>query len=125
MNTFEQRSQSRWWPAPVAAALAVIVLAFGAYLAFRPATPPGPPPDLSDARTAVIPIEGMTCAACVAQVRRTLAREDGVYNVEVNLQTRTATVQYDPGRIQPERAVELVNESGYRAGTPAGDEGAP
>jgi P-type Cu+ transporter len=41
-------------------------------------------------------ITGMTCAACVARVERTLKKIDGVVNVNVNLATERATVQVVP-----------------------------
>ncbi|NUP87417.1 MAG: copper ion binding protein, partial [Burkholderiaceae bacterium] len=39
-----------------------------------------------------LPIEGMTCASCVARVERALARVPGVEHVSVNLATESATV---------------------------------
>ena len=39
-----------------------------------------------------LPIEGMTCASCVARVERALARVPGVAHVSVNLATESATV---------------------------------
>jgi Cu+-exporting ATPase len=41
-----------------------------------------------------LPIGGMTCASCVAHVDRALSGLPGVLNVNVNLATEQATVEY-------------------------------
>ncbi|MBI5256931.1 MAG: copper-translocating P-type ATPase [Burkholderiales bacterium] len=43
-----------------------------------------------------LPIEGMTCASCVARVERALKRVPGVQQVDVNLATESATVAMEP-----------------------------
>ena len=52
--------------------------------------------DVQTERT-TLPIEGMTCAACVGHVERALAKVDGVVAVNVNLATERASVEYMPG----------------------------
>lgn len=66
----------------------------------------------------VVPIEGMSCVACVAKVKKTLASIDGVGDVEVNLVERNARIRFDPGRSSPERLVAAINGLGYHAGAP-------
>jgi copper chaperone CopZ len=78
----------------------------------------------AETKTVVIPVEGMTCASCVAQVKRALKAVDGVVEVKVALEQRSARVRYIEGRVTPERLVEAINKSGYKAGTPK-TEGAP
>ena len=41
-------------------------------------------------------IGGMTCASCVGRVTKAVRKVDGVANVQVNLATETALVDYDP-----------------------------
>ena len=53
-----------------------------------------------------LPIEGMTCASCVARVEKTLNRLDGVH-ASVNLATELATVDYDPALAAPDDLVGL------------------
>jgi Cu+-exporting ATPase len=61
-----------------------------------------------------LPIEGMTCASCVARVEKALKRVPGVASAEVNLATETATVGLAEGAA-PESLVEAVREAGYEA----------
>ncbi len=62
-----------------------------------------------------IPVTGMTCAACQARVQRALQKEPGVADATVNLMMHTATVEYDPASVSPERLVETIRDTGYGA----------
>ena len=46
--------------------------------------------------TAKFSIENMTCATCPISVRKAMKRVDGVKSVEVDFETKIATVVYDP-----------------------------
>ena len=61
-----------------------------------------------------LPIEGMTCASCVARVEKALKRVPGVATAEVNLATETATVTLAEGAA-PETLVAAVRQAGYEA----------
>ena len=61
-----------------------------------------------------LPIEGMTCASCVARVEKALKRVPGVATAEVNLATETATVSLAEGAA-PESLVAAVKSAGYEA----------
>lgn len=73
---------------------------------------------------AVLDIEGMTCASCVARVEKRLERLDGV-SASVNLATESARVDY-PRELDPAVLISAVREAGYdarvrgRAGRPHG-----
>lgn len=69
-------------------------------------------------KTLKIPVEGMACVACAANVKKTLTAIDGVTEVEVNLGERNARVSFDPNRVAPERLVAAINALGYSAGIP-------
>ena len=60
-----------------------------------------------------LPVEGMTCAACQANVQRALTAAPGVATAAVNLMTHEATVHYDPGATNPEQLVAAINDTGY------------
>ena len=70
-------------------------------------------------KTVVIPIEGMSCSACAARVKKTLTGIDGVVDVEVNLAERNARVRFAPSKLSPDRLVSAVNGLGYQASAPA------
>src|SRR3954453_20220451 len=59
------------------------------------------------------PVSGMTCAACARTIERTLSGTSGVERASVNLATNTATVEYDPGQVQPRDFVAAIEDLGY------------
>src|SRR5690606_6287907 len=60
-------------------------------------------------------IEGMTCAACVARVERSLRDTPRVVAASVNLATHTARVDYLPGTVTPQDLAGAVASAGYQA----------
>lgn len=72
----------------------------------------------SQATIVTIPIQGMSCASCVAQVKKKLKSIDGVMEVEVSLERRHARVRYLDGRVSPEHLVSAINNLGYKARIP-------
>lgn len=69
-------------------------------------------------KTIEIPIEGMSCMSCVANVKKTLTSIDGVMEANVSLQDKKATVKFDPTKVKPLQLQEAVNKLGYKAGKP-------
>jgi len=82
-----------------------------------PRTPP--PREGANLKTAIIPVEGMSCIACVVEIRSTLESIDGVAEVEVSLEKRNARVTFNPSRISVEGLASAIDSLGYRAGPPA------
>ena len=66
--------------------------------------------------TLKLPVEGMTCAACVGHVERALLGVPGVSAASVNLATETAAVELDSSRVSPQALAEAVDEAGYALG---------
>lgn len=62
---------------------------------------------------AVLPVEGMSCAACVAKVEKALRNLNGVIDAKVNLMARKAYVEYDPDKIGIPQMVKAVEDLGY------------
>ncbi|WP_427912860.1 heavy metal translocating P-type ATPase [Ramlibacter sp. MMS24-I3-19] len=58
------------------------------------------------------PVQGMTCASCVARVEKALAKVPGVQEASVNLATETATVRADAG-VQVPQLRAAVEKAGY------------
>jgi P-type Cu+ transporter len=69
-----------------------------------------------------IPVSGMTCAACSSRVQRALQKQPGVADANVNLMMKTATVQFDPAAVTPDRLVDTIRETGYGAQLAAPDQ---
>src|SRR5688500_16014201 len=66
-----------------------------------------------------LPVDGMTCAACQANVQRALNAAPGVQRAAVNLMTNEASVTYDPQIATPESLVRAVEASGYISRIPS------
>jgi len=61
----------------------------------------------------LLPIQGMTCAACVSRVEKALRALKGVARVNVNFATERASVEYLPGEVMVEDLKEAVRKTGY------------
>ena len=66
-----------------------------------------------DTRRVILPIGGMTCAACVRHVERALGKVEGVSTVNVNLATERATVEYLPSVATVDAMRAAVHNAGY------------
>ncbi|MGD9900875.1 MAG: cation transporter, partial [Calditrichaceae bacterium] len=62
----------------------------------------------------LIPIEGMTCATCVARVEKGLSVLPGASLVNVNFATEQAAVGFKPDELSTNDVVESVEKSGYK-----------
>ncbi|HOB19735.1 MAG TPA: heavy metal translocating P-type ATPase, partial [Candidatus Atribacteria bacterium] len=63
----------------------------------------------------VIPIEGMTCAACANRIEKALSRTEGVLHASVNFATEKATVEYNPQIIRLSAIRQIIEKTGYKA----------
>lgn len=61
----------------------------------------------------VLNVKGMTCAHCRAAVERALRKVPGVSSASVDLAAGTATVVFEPGRMDRDAAARAVEEEGY------------
>ncbi len=66
----------------------------------------------------VVSVDGLSCVACEIPVRHALRRIDGVKSVQVSAATKTATVEYEPAKTNPEQLVAAINSTGCRASLP-------
>ncbi|MEW5984228.1 MAG: heavy metal translocating P-type ATPase [Acidobacteriota bacterium] len=60
-----------------------------------------------------LPVTGMTCAACAANIQRALNRLDGVADAGVNFATNRATVTFDSSLLDVPAIVEAIRDVGY------------
>lgn len=63
--------------------------------------------------TITYPVEGISCAACVARIEKVLGRKPGVVTASVNFATTTATVTYLPDMVTPTELYDAVRDAGY------------
>ncbi len=63
-----------------------------------------------------IPIEGMSCASCVARIETGLNQVTGIDRASVNLATETASIDYAPDQTNPETIYHRIQELGYQIG---------
>ena len=64
-----------------------------------------------------LPVEGMTCAACVGHVENALKGVPGVLEASVNLGTEKASVEFDSAVAPFQALQEAVSGAGYKLGT--------
>ena len=60
-----------------------------------------------------LPIEGMTCASCVARVEKALKKIDGVSVANVNLATEKVSLAFDGSKTDLATLADAVSEAGY------------
>ena len=63
--------------------------------------------------TVTLKVEGMTCGGCVASVTRVLKATPGVGDAVVQLDTRSATVTFDPARTSVPTLKSAIEDAGY------------
>lgn len=68
--------------------------------------------------TLTLPVEGMTCASCVARVEKTLKKIDGVEIANVNLATEAVALSFDPARTSLDVLAKAVENAGYKLAIP-------
>ena len=60
-----------------------------------------------------LPLQGMSCASCVAKIEDGLSRLDGVEAAKVNFAAKRADVTFDPKRVQAADLINTVRDLGY------------
>ncbi|ERJ12019.1 heavy metal translocating P-type ATPase [Haloplasma contractile] len=66
-------------------------------------------------------VTGMTCAACVRAVERSVNDIDGIANANVNFATEKLTVEYDENQVDLDEIIQSVRKAGYDAEEEASD----
>ncbi len=102
------------------AALAVAALAFFPSYGLKLVGKPKAAAQVSSGalQTAELKIRGMDCPVCSGVIQRKLLETPGVVSAEVRYPAGSATIRFDPSKIDAEKLISTVNETGYKA-TPA------
>lgn len=58
-------------------------------------------------------VEGMSCSHCENAAKKAVGALTGVDNVAVNLQEKTVTVEFDPGKVTVIQIKEAIDDQGY------------
>lgn len=98
--------------------VAFVGLSYGAFRLWHKSDQATPAVQPLAGASVTIPVEGMSCSACVARVKGTLKRTEGVSEVHVSLEKNEAEVRYQPDKTSPEKLAKVVDEMGYKAGIP-------
>jgi copper-transporting P-type ATPase V len=72
------------------------------------------PVDRGDQEFIEFAAEGMTCGSCAARIQKTLTRQDGVSEAEVNYATGRAAVAFDPSQVGTQQLQQAIDKLGYR-----------
>ncbi len=64
-------------------------------------------------KSEIIPVKGMTCAACARAVERAVSKVEGVESGAVNFASEKLSVRYDPGRTRLSAIKKAVLDAGY------------
>lgn len=62
----------------------------------------------------IIPIQGMTCAACSARVEKVVSKLPGVTNASVNLATEKLVAKYNPSQVRISQIKQAIVKAGYK-----------
>jgi Cu+-exporting ATPase len=65
-------------------------------------------------QTVTLPISGMSCANCAANIERSVKKLDGIDTAAVNFASEQATVSFDPSRITIDTLVQQVQRAGFK-----------
>jgi copper chaperone CopZ len=71
--------------------------------------------DVSGDQFVLIRIEGMHCHRCEQAIKKSVGRHPGVHEVEVDFNSRQASVLFDAGQVSIEQLMDSVREAGYHA----------
>ncbi len=71
------------------------------------------PEEAREVKSVVLPVEGMTCAACSVRVEKAIGKLPGVEKVSVNLLSEKAAIQYQPRVTRLSEIKQAVIKAGY------------
>jgi len=73
---------------------------------------------ITNSKSVELPVEGMSCMACVAKVKNALSGIEGLDDINVSLENNNATFRYNPQKTSLAKIKQAIDESGYKAGIP-------
>ena len=70
--------------------------------------------DVGRDHLALIRIEGMHCHKCEQAINKAVSKLPGVHEVEVDFNSRQASVLYDSGQVGVKQITDTITQTGYR-----------
>ena len=64
-------------------------------------------------QTVVLDVQNMTCELCPVTVKKSLEQVPGVASAKVDLDKKTATVQFDPDKAAPATLIKATTNAGF------------
>lgn len=60
-------------------------------------------------------IEGMHCGSCAVGIQMFTSQMDGVKSVEVSLDDKKGTFEFDNSKVDKEKIIKAIEQLGYKA----------
>ncbi|MEW9668069.1 heavy metal translocating P-type ATPase [Ammoniphilus sp. 3BR4] len=70
--------------------------------------------DAQQLEKVTLPVEGMTCAACVNRIEKVLNKVDGVQEANVNIANEKASITFDPNKTNIDAIMQKIEGIGYK-----------
>ena len=64
-------------------------------------------------KTVTLDVQNMTCKFCPITIRKSLEKVPGVTEASASLETKTATVTFDPEKTNVEALIKATTNAGY------------
>ncbi len=64
--------------------------------------------------TYTLPVEGMTCASCVARIEKKLIKVDGIQNATANLASENVNIIFDRTKVDLNKIAKVIEDTGYK-----------
>lgn len=64
-------------------------------------------------KTVTLDVQNMTCKFCPITIRKALKKVPGVTEASASLETKTATVTFDPAKTNVEALIKATTNAGY------------
>ncbi|MCK5434624.1 MAG: copper ion binding protein, partial [Dehalococcoidales bacterium] len=65
------------------------------------------------AKKIILPVTGMTCASCADTIEKGLSKLPGVSEVNVNVASEKASIEYDPSQVDTKALMDTISNVGY------------
>lgn len=95
--------------------LTAVALTFMGWTVIAASAATNPTTLAANFQTLTFDIEKMTCAACPITVKKAMQKVEGVKHVDVDYETKTATVNFDPAVTSADEIAAASTNAGYPA----------